>query len=380
MQKIYYLLFFVLLSSKINAQTQISKIFNATYTKVQELKSLSYRVTFNNENPFNPGDVSTGISTAEILFDGKGMVRFKKEETNINAGQTISREIYNNGKMHTFDLVDSIYTEDIVKNGMTSDINKISSMILAQLKEHPTKIKQKKDTLLNGKQCYNFLIRAYDTIANGNHDFTFRTILIEKKTMMPIYFKEVGAGSTFKDGLPIGRLHFFNEKIFSSLKLNSLIADTSFKTIGFYKPNTSMLSVGQTAPPIVVIAATNDQIYDNALKAKVRLVVFGSTTCSANPLSNPMLNRLHTKYSSSTFSIVNIYTGDTNDQVKRYIRNNDLKFPVFMGSRKLTDEFKTMGTPNFYLIDKNGIIVSSMSGYSTSLENELNTKITELLK
>ena len=98
----------------------------------------------------------------------------------------------------------------------------ISASGLTQLKKRPTKIDQKNDTLFDGKQC-----------------------LIEKKMMMPVYFKEVGAGASFKEGLPLGRLHFFNEKRFLDLKINMSIIDATFKIAGFHKPNASMLVMVQ---------------------------------------------------------------------------------------------------------------------------------------
>jgi thiol-disulfide isomerase/thioredoxin len=378
--RIYILLFFALLPTVLSAQTPTAKIFTATAAKVHALKSVSYRIQFTNENPFSSGDISKGMSKVEVLFDAKGTVRFKKEETNINAGQIIFREIYSKGKFHTFDLIDSIYTEDVLKNGMSSDLDELTSMMLTQLKEHPTKIVQKKDTLFENKSCYYFLFKAYDTIANGNHDYTFKKIVIDRETLLPVYFREDGAGSAFKEGLPLGRLHFFSEKRWLDVKVNVLINDTSFTSAGFHPPNKEMLAIGETAPPINVTNLIDDRINNDALKAPVRLVIFGATNCAANPLANPMLNRLQAKYASSAFAIVNIYSGETKEQINAYVTNNALKFPVFMGSSQLKHAFKTMGTPNFYLIDAQGKVVSSISGYSTKLENELTTQIEALLK
>lgn len=118
----------------------------------------------------------------------------------------------------------------------------------------------------------------------------------------------------------------------------------------------------------------------NALKANIKLVVFGSTTCSANPLSNPMLNKLHLKYANRPFSIVNIYTGDKIEQISSYVKNNQLNFPVFSGTRSLSSKFKTVGTPNFYLIDHDNKVIASFNGFYDGLEKDLVTKIDTSLK
>ncbi|WP_169306795.1 TlpA family protein disulfide reductase [Pedobacter polaris] len=362
-------------------KAQIPQVLNNSYANLKALKSLSYCTNFTEENPFNPGDFFRGTTKSQISYNDNSSVNFKKEERNINLGQIFTREIYNNSKLHTFDLVDSTYTKDDIKGGVKSELHEIISGTLILLRKNPSKILQYNDTLFNGKKCYQFLIKAYDTLANGNHDYTFKTVLIEKHSLMPVYYKEIGAGTAFKDGFPIGRLKFFIEKSFIDIKVNELIVDTEIKTDGFHELNTSMLNVGEIAPPIDVIPIANDELNDiSVLKAPVKLVVFGSTTCSANPLSNPMLNRLHSKYSTKPFSIVNIYTGDKVEQITKYVQNNSLKFPVFFGTRLLRAKFKTVGTPNFYLIDPNGRIVASISGYSNSLEEELTTKIDTLLK
>lgn len=88
-----------------------------------------------------------------------------------------------------------------------------------------------------------------------------------------------------------------------------------------------------------------------------------------------MLNRLNEKFSDQQFAIVNIYSNEAAKEVKDYVSNNKLQFPVYLASRKLNKEFKTVGTPNFYLIGKDGTIIESIEGYSVNLENRLTTEI-----
>jgi thioredoxin-related protein len=381
MQRNYSLYFFMLIFSVQTLKAQLSQVLKDSETNLKALKSLSYLTDFTNENPFNPGDISKGTTRTQIIFRDNGLIEFRKEESNINFGQTMTREIYGNGRQYTFDLLDSTYAIDVVKGEIKSELHEIITGALTYLQKSPKKILQKKDTLFNGKMAYQFLIKAYDTIANGNHDYTFKTILIDKNSSMPVYYKETGEGSAFKDGFAIGRLKFFNEKSFKDIKLNEVISDTAINIDGFHKVNTNMLNVGETAPSIDAVPVTDDPIViSSALKAPIKLVVFGSTTCAANPLSNPMLNRLNAKYAKKQFSIINIYTGDKTEQIIRYVKNNDLKFPVFLGTRLLSSKFRTVGTPNFYLLNNEGKIVASISGYSDSLEEELVSKIDTLLK
>lgn len=93
-----------------------------------------------------------------------------------------------------------------------------------------------------------------------------------------------------------------------------------------------------------------------------------------------MLNRINEKYAASNFSIACIYTGETTQQAKSYIKTNGIKFPVYLTDLKTKKSFKTMGTPGFYLLDKNGVVLMSSNGYSDELEGQLSAKIDQALK
>ncbi|GGI26526.1 hypothetical protein GCM10008119_23090 [Pedobacter mendelii] len=363
------------------SKAQKFEVLNETYTNLHKLKSLSYSTNFTEENPFNPGDFSKGIIKTQISYGKDGVIDFRRDDSDKNSGQIVTNEIYKNGKRYTFNLTDSTYAVDNFTGIVKDELHGIISAMLICLGKEPSKVLHNNDTLYNGRMCYQFLIKAYDTIAHGNHDYTFKTILIDKISMMPLYYKEIGSGAAFKDGYEIGRLKFFIEKAFTDFKLNQIISSNELNFDGFQEVNKSMLRIGETAPLIDATPISNAKLFwKNSMKLDVKLVVFGSTTCSANPLSNPMLNRLHSKYAGKNFYIVNVYTGDTVEQISQYIKNNHINFPVFFGTRSLSLRFKTIGTPNFYLIDWNDKIVASIDGFSDSLEEELTTKINNLIR
>ena len=97
--------------------------------------------------------------------------------------------------------------------------------------------------------------------------------------------------------------------------------------------------------------------------------------CSANALANPMMNRLFKKYNPANVSFAYILTGETPLQAGNYIKANGIKFPVYFTDLKTKKSFKTIGTPGFYLLDKNGAVLMSSNGYSDKLESQLSAKI-----
>lgn len=370
----------VLLSASMYAQNETAKIFNKVAERIHTLKSISYRTKFTDKNPFSKDDISTGRGSTAVILEADGSIKYKHEITDNNLGETTFRSIYSGGKLYGFSINDSTYTEEIPKEKVASEMAKLAESMLNSLKKKPENIIQRKDTIFEGKNCFNFLIKSYDSTINGNHDYTYQQLLVDKKITLPVYVKDTGAGMTYKEGLPLGRLIFFNEKSFSDIKINQKIAVLPIETTGFTKPNTQMLEIGAKTPELAIrdLSGRVPDVKTNS--KKLLLVVFGATDCSANPLANPMLNRIYAKYATDDFAIVNIYTNETTDQVKKYIEANNIKFPVYTASRKLSKEFKTAGTPNFYLVDKNGIVVNKSKGYAESLEGRFTNEIDKLLE
>lgn len=369
---------YLLLAIIAHAQSTTTDIFRKSADRFRSLKSIRYNVKSTDKNPFAEGNVTVATTAAAVVFNPEGAISYKNVLTNIDSGQSLFRETYLNGKLYSVNLIDSTYTEEIPKARVICEITEIASMMESELMQHPSKIIHQLDTVFEGKQCYSFMIKSYDTIENGNHNYTHKQILIDQKTMLPLYLKITGAGSAYKEGLSLGRLTIYNEKIFYGFAINKKINAAPFVNSGLSLPNTEMLKVGEKAPELLLKSLSGMPIPQDNFKAKLLLVVFGGTNCPANPLANPMLNRLHSKFASAKFSIINVYTSETSEQVKKYIDSNSLKFPVYLGTRNLNKAFKTLGTPNFYLISTGGKVVRTYNGYSDSLEEDLIENIVNL--
>jgi len=377
MKKNYLVVLTLFLVHFAKAQETPLQILEKAVEKIGSIRSLSYESKFTSKNPFSEGDISHGKNQAVLIFDNDGSIKAMNLSTEINEGQTKYREIYLNDTLHTLDLVDSIHSSSKKdKKSISSDMITAVNQIKTILKD-PFKIVRNKDTVVNDILCYSFFIKLYDSLINGNHDYTYNYLVIDKTTLMPLYTKATGEGMAEKDGRPLGRLKFFDERSFYNLRINENIDGSIFlfNRSEYSAPNLTMLDEGVLAPDLKLKDLSNHDVALSLFKNKVLLVEFGGTACAANPLANPMLNRLNERYSQKNFSIVSVYSGETSEQVKKYISSNNLQFPVYLGTRKLTKEFKTMGTPNFYLIDRNGIILHSFRGYSDDLEKNLNEKI-----
>ncbi len=334
---------FLFLATFAHAQNVSADILKKTVNRIRALKSISYKVNSTENNPFNKGQVISATVDAKVVFSPSGAVSYKKEFTNINSGQSLFQEIYLEGKYYSINLTDSTYTEDVPKSAVVCEMTEIATLIESELTKNGSKITHQTDTVFEGNKCYNFLIKSHDTVTNGIHDYTHRQILINHKTLLPVYVKNTTAGTAYKGGA-------------------------------------SMLKDGDQAPKLILKTVSGIDTPESDFNGKLLLVVFGATGCPANPLANPMLNRMHANFSSEKFIIINIYTNEMSEVVQKYIENNKLAFPVYIGNRTLSKAFKTPGTPNFYLISSEGKILRSFRGYKNSLEKDLTSHITKLLE
>ena len=358
------------------AQNRSLSILQKTIEKIHSLKSISYETASLNKNPFSTGDTSFIKKQTSIVFNANGVIKAMNEKTTINNGQTKLREIYLDDSLYSMDLIDSTYSirkkPTVIHTSLATVEELINKMII-----DPAKSVQHKDTIIANIPCYHFFIKSYDAMEDNHHNYSNNTLLISKSTLMPILIKEEGAGIAKKGEFVLGRIITFNETRFLNFELNKRTHDSVFKfnQTNFTFPNDKMLPDGGIAPDLTLKDLNNLDVKLSDFKNKVLLVAFGSITCGANPLANPMLNRLMEKYNTKDFSIVSVYSEETIDQVKKYIESNNLKFPVYLGTKKSKKDFKIVGTPGFYLIDKNGKIIKSYQGFSDALEKNLEKKI-----
>lgn len=382
MKKILAFTFCLACFNFLNAQPQSKKILREAFSKVYGLTSLSYTVDNVQKNMFSEGDTSRSRTQSSVLFDGNAHIKAVNER--VEMGKSKFRNIFKGDTLYQADLTDSTYS--FVKNPEQGDITgglfTVMATINNNLKKNPASVFQKQDTVLGNHPCYSFFIKAYDKIEKGYHNYTYLYVFIGKAHKMPLLFIEKGSGVAEKDGHIIGRISAYNESRFSGYRFNPhLNADEFyFDKSNFSPQNSQMLADGEIAPRLNITTPDGEKVGQNFFQNKTLLLEFGATACGANALANPMLNRLYEKYKNKNFTILCLYTGETAQQAKNYINANGLKFPVYFADLKNKKSFKTMGTPGFYLLDKNGVVLMSSNGYGDELEQNLSAKIDFELK
>jgi len=360
-------------ASLLHAQSSTGFIFEQTIAKIENLKSVSYTANSLNGNFFSKDDITKKTNKVSVILKNR-LIDYKLIEAFDDQNKPIYNQIYREGLSYTFNIIDSTYTFDKTKES-SYGLTDFAETLKKSLQKNPTKIIRKPDTIYKSIDCYSFFIKTYDTVLNGQHDFTHKYILINKNNFLPVSLKEKGAGTASKGGYVIGRIIINNEEVYTNIKVNPKIIVHPILFKGFHLENSKMLSIGDDSPQLAVKTLSGGVVDQSIFKNKILLVVFGSIDCAANPV----LNRLYAKYKSANLAILNIFTSETGEQVQKYIDANSLDFPLYLATRKQHSDFKIISTPNFYIIGADRKIKTAINGYSDKLENQLIKTIDELL-
>jgi len=365
-----------------HAQHRSGDILREVISKVNSLKSLSYTFSDVQKNMFSERDTSHSQTQSMVLFDRNAHIKASSDR--IQMGKLRFRKIFKADTLYQADLSDSTYsfTKNPEQSNITGGLFAAMATITYNLNKKPATIFQRKDTIIGRHPCYNLFIKAYDKIEKGYHNYTYYYVFIDKVRRMPVLFIEKGTGIAEKDGHIIGRLSIYNKTRFWGYHLNPVTdtAEFNFDSSKFSPQNSTMLADGEFAPRLNLTTPDGEKVDPNLFQNKILLIEFGATDCGANALANPMVNRLHEKYANKDFAIACLYTGETPRQAKNYINANKLRFPVYLTDVKTKHAYKTVGTPGFYLVGKNGKILMSSNGYSDELEQNLSVKIEDELK
>jgi len=98
-------------------------------------------------------------------------------------------------------------------------------------------------------------------------------------------------------------------------------------------------------------------------RGRVIIVDFWATWCKPCRKSIPDFNRLQEEFGDSLL-ILGLSKDDSPEDVKAFMREIPINYPVAMATRKLEDKFGgILGLPTAFLIDKNGRVVKKFLGY-----------------
>lgn len=111
---------------------------------------------------------------------------------------------------------------------------------------------------------------------------------------------------------------------------------------------------------------------------------FWYKTCPPCIKSIPQLNNIYSKYESKGVKLFGLNDIDT-DSISRmqlipFLQKENIKYPLVLIDKTISEKYKVRGYPTLYIINKNGEIEYSKLGYSENLEKEVDSILNKILK
>lgn len=116
-------------------------------------------------------------------------------------------------------------------------------------------------------------------------------------------------------------------------------------------------------------------------RGQVVLVNLWATWCPPCKKEMPTLQAFYTAHQADGFTIIAVNDGDPSADVKKFVQDYQLTFPVWLDPKYTATEvaFKNMSLPSSYVIDREGVIRLQWVGEITNdmLEKYVTPMITE---
>jgi thiol-disulfide isomerase/thioredoxin len=357
-----------------------AQVIENTLKAVNSLHNVSYTEVLKDKMSF------ADVPDVETI---KAKVTFVAAEKQTGGYYLLKRDsdidTYDGNKSIWLNLRDSTYKID--KNAITGQATRSLLYWITEMKnwlKAPSKIKYLKDTVID-KVAYNhYVFVQKDTTKKGEHVYSLIYVVSNKSNYLPF-----SISWRLKDFFDDGALAGWNEEHFyNSYKLNEGdFPDLSESVV----PAKFRLPVGRVVPKPLPVGTKAPQInlYDNAgnnfdlekLKGKMVLLNFTTLGCPHCINAAQMLARLNQKYSGVNFAVVSIYQKGTNTQqaITKFDGKYQVKYPSYLAENTAEAIYHLSGYPNFYLLDKQGVVIQWYEGFYADLENEISDKLNKAL-
>lgn len=105
-----------------------------------------------------------------------------------------------------------------------------------------------------------------------------------------------------------------------------------------------------------------------SLSSERTLIYFYAPWCKVCDVSIGNLNILRNQFSDSELHIVIVVLDwVSRAEVRDYLTDHELNFPLILGDEKWQEQYKIKGFPTYYLLNQQAEIIARSIGYSSSI-------------
>ena len=135
------------------------------------------------------------------------------------------------------------------------------------------------------------------------------------------------------------------------------------------------------APAFSLTTLDESRLTLEDLRGKVVLLDFWATWCGPCRQATPGLTRLYKKYQDRPFVIVGVSIDTEQSPWRKYIKDHAMEWPQYFDRNyAITKLFGVRPIPTYVLIDHEGIVRETRSGWSPSVDGWLDSAVNKYLK
>ncbi len=158
------------------------------------------------------------------------------------------------------------------------------------------------------------------------------------------------------------------KKILSFLGQLLLFAILYFAVTEWQARNLLSDSGDEKAPNFSLVSLQGDVYNLTDYNSENTVVYFFATWCSVCKLSIGNLQNLRESAEQKDVNIVAVALDwRAKEEVENFIKDHELTFPVLLGNRQVSLDYKIQGFPTYYVLDREKNITKVSMGYSSEL-------------
>lgn len=139
----------------------------------------------------------------------------------------------------------------------------------------------------------------------------------------------------------------------------------------------NFLKTGQAVPDWSLQTIDNKTVTLKELKGKPLFLIFSEIGCVPCQFAIPKIKDLIKNYPQ--INVYSVYPVDKKEALVKYAKKEEIKYPILCNAKSTGKDYLVNGYPTFFLIDKDGILIYTASGYGEGSYKKWALEIEKLL-
>ena len=331
-------------------------ILKEAQSKVMNSKRISYEQIAYYPNPVGIDTINT---TAIFIKNDNSIVNY-----DFIIKSTLGDFVLIEGDLNSID-----HREKTVKRFQADNIEQIKNYVKGadNFKNSPVTLIQLTDwayigdTIISDSKYADFSRIERDTVVNGNTIYTEQHLFINTATKL---IERWERRNYYKGSLSQTVIYKFGNYNFddNSMVLSYTNPDNYTSTVYGAKQNIQSLAVGQKAPKFSLTDIDNNVIDLGDYRGKKVLLNFSSIGCSYCHEALKLMNQQDYKLPDNVKAFY-LSVFDNPDKLKRYFNKMAISYPVIPNAEEIAKLYGAASTPNFFLINEEGVIEKVIIGF-----------------